>query len=195
MSASTRGSHRKGSRRLTLLNLERDGAGAFIQDGIFGRVIEKPSHRDPLLITSRQRIPPFPLNIPTTFSLHNVINLHDSQHLQEILIRLALCAHLRNSVRVDDLVAQRAEGEVRSLWDVSELGGGRLVHDASVHGPQATENAEEGRLAAAVRAHDEQVLSGPDVEAELANEDIAIRRDDRHVLEAHLGLLDDLASP
>ena len=61
-------------------------------------------------------------------------------------------------MRVDDLVAERAQREVRPLRDEDELVRGRLAHDAAVHGPQPAQDPEERRHAAPVWPDDEQVL-------------------------------------
>lgn len=46
-------------------------------------------------------------------------------------------------MRVNDLVAKCAEGEVWPLRNQDELRRRWLAHDSAVYGPKATENAEE----------------------------------------------------
>ena len=68
--------------------------------------------------------------------------------------------HVLSAMRVDDLVAERAQREVRPLRNEDKLVRGGLAHDAAVHGPQPAQDPEERRLAAPVRPDDEQVLLG-----------------------------------
>jgi hypothetical protein len=55
---------------------------------------------------------------------------------------------------------------------------GRLVDGAAVDGPEAAEDAEERRLAAAVGADDEEMVAVGEGEGERLDEDVAVGRDD-----------------
>ena len=100
-------------------------------------MVEQPRPSDLLLVTTTQRLAPLACGVPAALTFDDVLHLHDH-----------------------DLVAQRAQREVRPLRNEDELVRGRLVHDAAVHGPQPAQDPEERRLAASVRAYDEQVLLG-----------------------------------
>ena len=90
--------------------------------------------------------------------------------------------HVFPAVRIDHLVTERAQREVRPLRNEDELVCGGLAHDAAVHGPQPAQDPEERRLAAPVRPDDEQVLlamrskarSAWTIEAEAEDVDVGI---------------------
>ena len=104
------------------------------------------------------------------------------------VVRALLHLRLRARVRVDDLVAQRADGEVRALRHVKEVRLRGLGDHAVKLGPKVAKDAEQGRLAAAVRAGDQAVHAGADLKVERAHKNVAVRGHNRHILE-----FDDLA--
>lgn len=61
-------------------------------------------------------------------------------------------------MRVDNLVAEGADGEVRSLGNEDELVGGRLAYDTTIDWPEAAKDTEERGFAATVRSDDQQML-------------------------------------
>jgi hypothetical protein len=118
-------------------------------------VVEEPGHGDALLQAARQHVSPFGFRIPALgVQLHEVLQLEDLEDGQEICVGDAAGALLSQGVGVYDLLAEGAAGEVRPLGEVKDCVKGGLVDGASVDGPQAAEDAEEGRLAAAVGADD-----------------------------------------
>ena len=72
--------------------------------------------------------------------------------------------HLINSMWVYNLVSECPLGQVGSLGYVEDLVDGGFVHASAEHGPELAEDAEEGGLAAAVRAGDEEVHARLDAE-------------------------------
>ncbi|KAI3487477.1 hypothetical protein L1887_48581 [Cichorium endivia] len=182
-----------------LLDLERDGRGALVQDGVLGLVVEEARHGDALLVAARKSVAPLALHVPAALACDNVLDLQHAQNVQQVLVGLAARTHLLRRVWVNDLVSERAEREVGTLRDVGELGRGWLLDRAAVHGPETTEDAEERALAASVGADDEQVLARLHVEAQLGHENVAVGADDGHVAELDAGrargvLLDRAAS-
>ncbi len=102
--------------------------------------------------------------------------------------------HSAHSVRVDDLLAEGAAREIRPLRDVENVGEGRLVDGAAVDGPEAAEDAEEGRFSAAVGADDEEMIALFEGEGEGGHEHVAVRGDDGHVDEGDVFALEHLAA-
>ena len=79
---------------LTLFNFERHGTGALVEDGILGRVVKEARHGDALLVATRECISPLALHVPATLALDDVVHLDDFERADQVLIRLALGAHL-----------------------------------------------------------------------------------------------------
>lgn len=189
----------------SLFDRKGDGRGALVEDGILrilsvsistrvgatnlGTVVEQSRHGHSLLITARECVSPFSLRLPPALTLDNVVNLEDRENLHQVLVRDSARDHGGVRVRVDDLVPERAEGEVRALGDVRELRRRRLGHrstctasvlpcehggaDRTVYRPEPAEDAEEGALAGPVATDDEEVLSRLDVERERLDQNIA----------------------
>ena len=97
-------------------------------------------------------------------------------------------------MRVDDLVSKRSVGQVGPLWDVEHSLNGWLSQGSSLGRPELAEDAEEGRLAAAVGSGDQQVHAGLDLEAHLCDQLITVRTVDWHVLEDDVVRENDLST-
>lgn len=96
-------------------------------------------------------------------------------------------------MRVDELVSKGAVGEVRALRDVEDLLDAGLGELAAEDGPEFSQDTEEGGLAAAVWAGDEQVHAWGDLEAHGRDEGVSVGGEDGHVLEDDLVGDHDLA--
>lgn len=81
------------------------------------------------------------------------------------------------------MVSQASVGQVGSLWDVENSLNGGLSQGSSLGRPELAEDAEQGRLAAAVWSRDQQVHAWLDLEAHLSDQLITVRAKDWHVLE------------
>jgi len=66
--------------------------------------------------------------------------------------------HLPLGVRVDHLVSQCAQAEIRTLGDKKEILRWWLVNDTAVYGPESPKDSKQATLATAVGAHDQEVL-------------------------------------
>lgn len=165
-----------------LLRFKCHAARALIQDGIAGLMVEQPGHGDALLEAARQNIAPLGLGVPPfRVELEQVLEVEDLEDGEQVGVADALGAHGAQAVRVDDLLAQGSPREVGTLRDVKDVGKGRLVDGAAVDGPETAEDAEEGGLAAAVRADDEEVVTCSELEGEGFDKDVAVGGDDRAV--------------
>jgi len=91
-------------------------------------VVEQPSHRDPLLVAARERVSPFSYCVPSALALDNMSHLYHFQDGEKICICDTFGDHLGMVVRVDELIAERAGGEIWSLRDVGELSRWRLIY-------------------------------------------------------------------
>lgn len=67
------------------LHVHAHGAGALIQDGEQGLVIEQSSHCHSLLLSARKDVVPVVDSIEAAFSFHNVGQLHVVEDLEQIL--------------------------------------------------------------------------------------------------------------
>ena len=165
-----------------LFGFEGDAAGALVENGILGPMVEQARHGDLLLQSTGENIAPFGFGIPSFIvEVDEVFQSKNLEDVKEVSVSDAAGAHLAQRVGVDDLLAERAARQVRSLGDVEDGAEGGLVDGAAVDGPQAAEDAEEGGLAAAVGADDEQVVAVLEGEGEFLDEDVAVGGDDGDV--------------
>ena len=161
-----------------LFRLEGDAARALVEDGVLGAVVEEASHGDALLQAAREHVAPLGLGVPPfVVQVHEVRQVERLEDGEEVGVGGTALAHLPQRVRVDDLLAQRAAREVGPLRQVEDGGKGRLVDGAAVDRPQAAENAEERRLAAAVGADDKEMVAVLDGKGEGLDENVAVGRD------------------
>lgn len=142
------------------LRLERHRGRTFVEDGVPWAVVKQPRHSDALLQTAGQHIAPLGLGIPAFFvQRYQVLEIQDLENVQQVSIGNALGAHRTEPVRVSDLLAEGAPRQIGSLGNVEDLSEGGLVHGAAIDGPETTENAEEGRFAAAVGAYNKEMVA------------------------------------
>ena len=158
-------------------------------------MVEEARHGDALLQADGEGRRPFVFGVPAAGSVVDYVRYVDGfEPLGQVRVRDALGAHLPYRVRVDDLLPEGPAGEVGALRDVEDGGVGRLAHGAAVDGPEPAEDPEEGGLAAAVGADDQEVRAGADGEGEGADEDVAVGGDDGDRGEFDVGALDGFAS-
>lgn len=120
-------------------------------------MVQQPRDGEPLLLAAAEHVLPLLARVPAALALGEVAEPGLVERALEVVLRLALVAHVALAVGVDDLVAQGADAEVRSL---------RQEHDAvlaivlgpadqaTVDGPEAGDDARDGALADAVGAGD-----------------------------------------
>lgn len=150
-------------------------------------MVEETRHGDALLETDGEDVAPFVLCVPGAGAVEDVGCVDGREVGEEVGVGDVFGAHLAEGVRVDELLAQGAAGEVGALRDVEDGVGGGFVHRAAVDGPQATKDAEEGGFAAAVGADDEGVLAWVDGEGEGGDEGVAGGGDDGDAGEGDVG--------
>ena len=143
-----------------VLDVQRYGAGALVQDGELGLVVEETGHGDALLLASRQDLGPVVDGVVAAFSLDEVAQLHFIEDLQQVPVGRAL---LRRLVGVDDLVAQAAHRQVWSLRNVEQVIELWPKDLPSEQGPELAEYSETRALAAAVGSRDDAVIAGVDL--------------------------------
>jgi hypothetical protein len=88
-----------------------------------------------------------------------MIEIENAKNIEEIVVCDSLCAHGADGIWVDDLLAERARTEVRSLGHVEDLRKWWFADCAAIDRPEATENSEEGGFAAAVGTDDQDVIT------------------------------------
>lgn len=183
-------------------DLERDGRGALVQDGVPGRVVEEAGHGEALLEADGEGRAPVVVAaaaVPAgARAVGEQVGDADGREVgEEVGVRDAAGAHLAGRVRVDELLAEGAAGEeVGALGDVGDVGAGAsgAADGAAVDGPEAAEDAEEGGFAAAVGADDEEVGARLDGEGERGDEGVAVGGDDGDRVELDGGALDGFAA-
>lgn len=182
--ASVADRHQSNTERLgivvhDLFRLEGDAARALVENGVLGAVVEEAGHGDALLQAAGEHVAPLGLGVPAlVVQVDEVVEAEQLEDGEEVGVGDAAGAHLPQRVRVDDLLAQGAARQVRALGEVEDGAKGRLVDCAAVDGPQPAEDTEEGRLAAAVGADDEEVVAVLEGEGEGFDEDVTVGRDD-----------------
>lgn len=106
-----------------------------------------------LLLPARQDFGPVQRHVKVAAFLQ--VNEFDHfEHFSQMLVRHALVLHLESRVRVDDLVSQSAQGEIRLLRNVEQFRAGWLDQTTSEQWPQFAQQTEQRRLAASVRSAD-----------------------------------------
>jgi len=93
-----------------LLNINGDGTGALIQDGVLGLVIKQTSHGDTLFFTSGKHIVPIVLGVPSSLTFDKLTESDVFQEYHEVFIGFLLGFHLFKSVRVDQLITESSIG-------------------------------------------------------------------------------------
>ncbi len=87
--------------------------------------------------------------------------MHGVQDALQIGVRVPAVAHVHLAVRVEDLVAEGADGEVGPLGEEHDPAGAAGAGDEpAVGGPEAGEEARDSGFAGAVGAGDEGVGAG-----------------------------------
>jgi len=174
-----------------LLNIDRDGTGALIQDGVLGFVVEETSHGDTLFFTSGKYIVPVVLGVPSSLTLDELTKSDILQEYHKVFVSLFLGLHLFKSVGVDKLIAESSIGKVGTLGNIEDLVNGGLVDDTTSSGPEFTQNTEERTFTASVGASNHQVHAGLNPEAHLIDESITVGRDNGDILEHDVVGLDE----
>lgn len=120
-------------------------------------MIQQPRNRQPLLLPAAQHIFPLLPRIPPALAIRQVPQAGLVQRALEVVLVLALLAHVGLAVRVDDLVAESADAEVGPLREEHDAVLAALLgaaDEAAVDGPEAGDDARDGALADAVGARD-----------------------------------------
>lgn len=139
------------------LDITRNGACALVNDHILGFMVQYARETHPLLLATAQHIFPLLTSVPPALAVGKITQLGLLEHALEVVFRLTLLAHVLVSVRVDDLITQGADAEVGALGQEHDAVLARRLGSAdetAIDGPQAGENAGDGRLADAVGAGD-----------------------------------------
>mmetsp|Transcript_17651 Transcript_17651/g.68515 ORF Transcript_17651/g.68515 Transcript_17651/m.68515 type:complete len:586 (+) Transcript_17651:2604-4361(+) len=171
------------------LRVDRHRARALVQNAKFGLVVEETGHGDALLLAAREDVLPLAHGVPSALAADEIGKV---DHLHELLqVRVQLCAG-RHVQRIGDLVLQATRRKVRRLRNVEEVLLRWLRHRSAAQGPQASDHAEQARLARTVRAGDEYVGALLHSEAEVLDEEGTGRGEKVDVLEADLVSDDDL---
>lgn len=116
-------------------------------------MVQQPRDGEPLLLAAAEHVLPLLARVPAALALGEVAEPRLVERALEVMLRLALLAHVALAVGVDDLVAQGADAEVRSLRQEHDavlavvLGS---ADQAAVDGPEAGDDAGDGALAYAV---------------------------------------------
>eukprot|EP00166_Cyanidium_caldarium_P006427 ctg_940.g412 len=166
------------------LHVQTHRRGAFVEHRVLRSMEEQSRHSQPLLLAAAEHIGPVTHIVPAVAAFAQFTQMHLLQQLLQIIVAQAALAHVAGGQRVDDLLAQRAQRQVRPLRHVEHAVIGWTVQRAAVQRPQSAQHPEQRRLAAAVRPGDEHIGAGRCVDGQSLHQQRAVRRDDIHVLEA-----------
>lgn len=89
-----------------LFNIDGNGTGALIQDGILGLVVQETSHSDTLFFSSRKHIVPVVLGVPSSLTFDEFTKSDIFQEYHEVRISFLFGLHLFQSVGVDQLITE-----------------------------------------------------------------------------------------
>ena len=157
---------------------------ALVENGVEWLVVDESGHGHALLFTAGEHVSPVVIRVPTiSLTGDNMRKAHILHDLVQIVIGDASALDICHGVRVDNLVAERAVGQVRSLWDVENLLNRWLSQGAALGRPELAKDSEEGGFAAAVWSRDQEVHARLDLEVHLGDELVTVRAIDRDVLE------------
>lgn len=116
-------------------------------------MVHQPRNRHTLLLAAAQHILPLLAGVPAALAVRQVAEAGEVEGALQVVLALALLAHVGLAVRVDDLVAEGADAEVGPLRQEHDAVLAVLLgraDEAAVGGPQAGDNARNGALADAV---------------------------------------------
>ena len=166
------------------LDVHAHRTGALVKNGIEWLVIDESSHGHALFFTAGEHVSPVVIRVPTIgLTCNDMRKAHILHDLVQIVVSDASALEIGDAVRVDNLVAKGAVGQVRSLWNVENLFNRWLSQGAALGWPKLAKNSEEGGFAAAVWSRDQKVHAGLDLEVHLGDELVAVRAIDWDILE------------
>ena len=157
-------------------------------------MVEEAGHGDALLQAGGEDITPFLVGVPAARTVNDLRDGNGFEEGEEVGVGGAFAVHFAQGVGIYDLLAQGAAAEVGPLGDVEDGARGGFADGTAIDGPEAAEDAEQGGFAAAVRANDEEMVTGLDGKVEGAYEDVAVGGDNRDVDEFNIKALDDGAT-
>ena len=117
-------------------------------------MVKDARHPQSLFLSTTQYIAPFADAIEPPLASSHVLKSHHTEDGLQELIRQAPRKHIFVSVRVDNLVAERAYGHVGALWNVEHVTFLWFAQATAVNGPQAADDAEERGFAAAATSEE-----------------------------------------
>lgn len=125
------------------LDVDTDSAGAFVEDGVFGLVIDQSAHRHSLLFATAEDIVPVVLGVPAALTVDEVFESDLAEELSEVILRDVLGELILFGIWIDELVSQCSVGEVRSLRNVEDLFEWGFVQLTSINGPELSHDSEQ----------------------------------------------------
>lgn len=126
------------------LDIVGDGAGALVDKCILRLVVEKTGETDTLLLSAGQDVLPLLARVPAAFAVREVSKLGLVEDALQVRFVPALAAHVELAVGVDDLVAERADGQIRPLREEHDAVLARVLRPAdktAVDGPEPGQDA------------------------------------------------------
>ncbi len=165
------------------LHVDGHAGGALVEDRKARAVEEEARHAQALLLAERERLAPVKHRGRAAGAVQEVLEVDLEQERAQLRLRQRRSG--RGLQRVQQLVLQRPNRHIGALRDVEDLRGEARVGAARARDaprrerPEAAEAAEEGGLAGAVGAGDEQVGAGGHLQGEVAHERSVAGRHDR----------------
>jgi len=118
-------------------------------------MVEETREAHALLLATAEDVLPLLAGVPTALAVGEVTEAGFLEDMLEIVLGLALLAHVVLVVGVDDLVAEGADAEVGALGEEHDAVLAGLLgaaDEASIDGPEAGEDSRDGRFSDTVGA-------------------------------------------
>jgi hypothetical protein len=125
-------------------------------------MIQQSRNPHALLLAAAKHVFPHFLRVPAALAVRDVAELSFLEDLGEFKIAAPGVFHVNGGVWVDDLVAERAGGEVGALrkeHDAVDTVGSGARDEAAVGGPETCHDAGDGAFADAVGTRNEEVFA------------------------------------
>ena len=161
------------------LDVHAHRAGAFVQNGEDGFVVEESSHGYSLFLTTWKHIVPVVDRVEAFLSFFNVVQLHPFQQLTDFFI--SMCDSFP-WVRVDYLVSQGTRREVGTLWNVKQFIHMWSFEHSTRQWPKTAKDSKQRWLSAAVGASDDRIHAWFNLKGNLLDQDVAVGWDDWHFI-------------
>mmetsp|Transcript_3257 Transcript_3257/g.5229 ORF Transcript_3257/g.5229 Transcript_3257/m.5229 type:complete len:431 (-) Transcript_3257:871-2163(-) len=159
-----------------VFHVARHGTRALVENGKRRSMVEEAAERHALFLTAGKARVPVAHFAERPLFQDEAGGIDDREERFEVRVGHAALHHLLDRVRIDELVAQRAEHEVRLLRQEENARLGRFGEHARLQRPQLANHAEQRTLATAVRSGHHDVDATLHATRQVLDEQLAVGR-------------------